>query len=121
MTTESGAVGRAVGRQMRQYMKNILRIGADTFSQLFCGSGFTNCLEKFGQMALQFQQPVSRLFSSLHPGLIVRIHVSQRSVKGDSALIQGDQSFNIAEVEGMLEEAVYFRGAVCRHSDSRTS
>ena len=31
-------------------------------------------------------------------------------------LIQSDQSFNIAAVEGMLEEPVYFRGIVCRHS-----
>src|ERR1700730_17808021 len=28
---------------------------------------------------------------------------------------QTDQSFNIAEVEGVLEEPMYFRGTVCRH------
>src|ERR1700737_1238489 len=88
MTTES----RAVSSQMRQYMKNILRIGPNTFSQLFCGSGFTDRFEKFGQMALQLQQPASRLFSSLHARLMVRIDVNQRSVKADGALIQSDQS-----------------------------
>jgi len=30
--------------------------------------------------------------------------------------IQNDQSFNIAEVEGLLEQPIYFRGTVCRHS-----
>jgi hypothetical protein len=88
MTAKSGPVGS----QMRQYMENIFRIGADTFSQLFCGSGFTNRLEKFGQMALQFQQSPSHLFSGLHPRLMVCIDVNQRSVKADCALIQSDQS-----------------------------
>src|ERR1700719_2320531 len=43
-------------------------------------------------MALQLQQPASRLFSSLHARLMVRIDVNQRSVKADGALIQSDQS-----------------------------
>src|ERR1700737_1638799 len=43
-------------------------------------------------MTLQFQQPASRLFTSLHPRLMVRIDINQRSVKADCALVQSDQS-----------------------------
>src|ERR1700726_4943371 len=43
-------------------------------------------------MTLQFQQPASRLFTSPHPRLMVRIDINQRSVKADCALVQSDQS-----------------------------
>ena len=50
------------------------------------------------------------------PYALSAYHIMAGNHENRIGLIQSDQSFNIAEVEGMFEQPMYFRGTVCRHS-----